>query len=358
MRLLDRARVPPLCDICVRRWCQRPGQGCIESYLCIVAGANCPQACYTCEGVLYLLLSYLRIDKATRGDMDTYHSKIVTLLDERKGALLEQWLERQLDAADQWPDLITETELREQSSEFITRLGEAIAADPDITDITGPAWAEMRSLLQSITEMRASQGFSPREMATFIFSFKPILFHFMKEDLGETADLVSLIWQVSEMVDELGLYTTEMYRQSREAIIQRQQEELIELSTPVVKLWEGILAVPLIGTLDSARTQIVMESLLEKIVETGSTVAIIDITGVPVVDTLVAQHLLKTVAAARLMGAQCIVSGIRPQIAQTIVHLGVDLENVVTKANLSGAFVLALESNGYTLQRLDGEDER
>ena len=204
--------------------------------------------------------------------------------------------------------------------------------------------------------MRASQGFNPREMASFVFSLRPILFRHLQENLGETGDLVSAVSRVSQMLDHLGLYTTEVYQQSREKIIQRQQEELIELSTPVVKLWDGILAVPLIGTLDSARTQIVMESLLQKIVETGSTVAIIDITGVPVVDTLVAQHLLKTVAAARLMGTQCIVSGIRPQIAQTIVHLGVDLEKVVTKANLSGAFVVALEARGYTLQRKEQEE--
>lgn len=287
--------------------------------------------------------------------MNQYHSNIVAVLEEHKADLLEEWLEEQLDAADQWLDLITEAELREQSSEFINLLQGAVAAAPDITDTSGPAWSEVRALLQEITEMRASQGFNPREMASFVFSLRPILFRYLEKNLGETGDLVSAVSRVSQMLDHLGLYTTEMYQQSREEIIQRQQEELIELSTPVVKLWDGILAVPLIGTLDSARTQIVMESLLEKIVETGSTVAIIDITGVPVVDTLVAQHLLKTVAAARLMGAQCIVSGIRPQIAQTIVHLGVDLEKVVTKANLSGALVVALEARGYTLQRKEQE---
>lgn len=288
--------------------------------------------------------------------MNQYHTNIVAVLDEHKANLVEEWLEEQLDAAEQWLDLITEAELREQSSEFINLLREAVAADPDITNTSGPAWSEVRALLQEITEMRASQGFSPREMASFVFSLRPIFFRHLQENLDETDDLITAISQVSQMLDHLGLYTTEMYQQSREEIIQRQQEELIELSTPVVKLWDGILAVPLIGTLDSARTQIVMESLLEKIVETGSTVAIIDITGVPVVDTLVAQHLLKTVAAARLMGAQCIVSGIRPQIAQTIVHLGVDLEKVVTKANLSGAFVVALEEIGYTLHRLEQEE--
>lgn len=287
--------------------------------------------------------------------MNSYRDNVLAVLKEHEEALLSEWLERQLAAADHWLDLTTETELREQSSEFITLLQQAIAADPELGDLTGPAWAEVRSLLQEITEMRAAQGFSPREMASFVFSFRPILFRHLREELEDADDLVAAVSQVSQMLDQLGLYTTEMYQRSREEIIQRQQEELIELSTPVVKLWKGILAVPLIGTLDSARTQIVMESLLEKIVETSSTVAIIDITGVPVVDTLVAQHLLKTVAAARLMGARCIISGIRPQIAQTIVHLGVDLDNVDTKANLSGAFVLALESMGYTIRREQGE---
>lgn len=146
----------------------------------------------------------------------------------------------------------------------------------------------------------------------------------------------------------------EVFQKSREETIQRQQQEMLELSTPVVKLWDGILALPLIGTLDSARTQIVMESLLAKIVETGCEVAILDITGVLTVDTLVAQHLLKTVAAARLMGADCIISGIRPQIAQTIVHLGVDLSTVVTKATMAEAFQVALRRQGTTLVRSAG----
>jgi rsbT co-antagonist protein RsbR len=147
----------------------------------------------------------------------------------------------------------------------------------------------------------------------------------------------------------MGLYTTEVFQSSREQVIVRQQQELLELSTPVVQLWDGILALPLIGTLDSARTQVVMESLLQKIVETGAAIAVIDITGVPTVDTLVAQHLLKTVAAARLMGADCIISGIRPQIAQTIVHLGVNLQNVITKATLADAFVVALNRTGKSV---------
>jgi rsbT co-antagonist protein RsbR len=157
------------------------------------------------------------------------------------------------------------------------------------------------------------------------------------------------LWAITELLDKLGLHTVKTFQRTREEVINRQQAEMLELSTPVVKLWEGILAVPLIGTLDSARTQVVMESLLQRIVETESQIAIIDITGVPTVDTLVAQHLLKTVAALRLMGADCIVSGVRPQIAQTIVHLGVDLQGVTTKANLADALALALKRTGVPL---------
>jgi rsbT co-antagonist protein RsbR len=171
---------------------------------------------------------------------------------------------------------------------------------------------------------------------------------------GDADSLAEETWMTTELLDKLGLYTTEVYQKAREAIITRQQEEMLELSTPVVKLWDGILALPMIGTLDSARTQIVMETLLQKIVETGSALAIIDITGVPTVDTLTAQHLLKTVTAARLMGAECIISGIRPQIAQTIVHLGVDLGDVSTKAALADAFALALERTGRTVVRVKG----
>ena len=164
--------------------------------------------------------------------------------------------------------------------------------------------------------------------------------------MTDPAELGAETWTATVLLDRLGLFTTEVYQRSREEVIARQQQELLELSTPVVKLWEGVVAVPLIGTLDSARTQVVMENLLTRIVETGAQVAIIDITGVPTVDTLVAQHLIKTVAAARLMGAECIISGIRPQIAQTIVHLGVELENVTTKATLADAIAVALRGHG------------
>lgn len=207
-------------------------------------------------------------------------------------------------------------------------------------------------MLSSISRSRSLKGFTPSETATFVFSLKQPLFNRLRLELAhDSENLLEEIWSVTTLIDKLGLWTTEIYQKTREEVIMRQQEELIELSTPVVKLWDGILALPIIGTLDSARTQVMMESLLQKIVETGSEFAIIDITGVPTVDTLTAQHLLKTVTAARLMGADCILSGIRPQIAQTIVYLGVDLADVITKASLSDAFALALKRTGATISR-------
>jgi rsbT co-antagonist protein RsbR len=201
-----------------------------------------------------------------------------------------------------------------------------------------------------MSRTRSVSGFSPVETATFVFSLKRPLFSRLQKEMDRDAEgLANVTWAATELLDRLGLYTMEVYQKSRDQVIARQQEELLELSTPVVKLWDGILALPMIGTLDSARTQVVMESLLQRIVETGASVAIIDITGVPTVDTLTAQHLLKTVTAARLMGADCIISGIRPQIAQTIVHLGVDLGAVTTKATLADAFRRALEMTGQRL---------
>jgi len=210
----------------------------------------------------------------------------------------------------------------------------------------------VRERLSELSQARARQGFSPSETATFVFSLKQPLFAQLRARYSnDPAGLSDELWITTLLLDKLGLYTMEVFQQSREEVIQRQQEEMLELSTPVVELWDGIVALPLIGTLDSMRTQIVMENLLQRIVETGSTLAIIDITGVPTVDTLVAQHLLKTVAAARLMGADCIISGIRPQIAQTIVHLGIDLRDITTKATLAGAFTIALQRLGHSIIR-------
>jgi rsbT co-antagonist protein RsbR len=268
------------------------------------------------------------------------------LLQGHEQEVLEDWMEQQLAAVTLRRDLLKDTDLQEHSRAFLNAFRAATQGGGG-TDITTPVWAAIRELLTSLSRSRAQQGFSPVETATFVFSLKQPLFTRLRQEYRRDSDgLADAIWHTTILLDKLGLYTTEVYQQIRDDVIRRQQQELLELSTPVVDLWEGILALPLIGTLDSARTQVVMETLLQRIVETGSSLAIIDITGVPTVDTLVAQHLLKTVAAARLMGADCIISGIRPQIAQTIVHLGVDLGGVTTKATLADAFALALRRTG------------
>jgi rsbT co-antagonist protein RsbR len=272
------------------------------------------------------------------------------LISKDEAGILGEWVEQQLTASTLRRDLISDSELREQSRRFLTALRGALEASDGEVDPSRSEWEEVRALLGEVSRARARQGFSPSETATFVFSLKQPLFTRLRARAGRDADgLASALWQVTELIDRLGLYTTESYQKSREEVISSQQQELLELSTPVVALWDGVLALPLIGTLDSARTQVVMENLLGKIVETGTGIAIIDITGVPTVDTLVAQHLLKTIAAARLMGAECILSGIRPQIAQTIVHLGVDLGDVITKATLAGAFAVALERLNLTI---------
>jgi rsbT co-antagonist protein RsbR len=278
-------------------------------------------------------------------------SIIPEVLKNYQAGLLTEWMKEQAAAGLRRDNFIKETELRQQSTEFLSLLTDATQSG-NLTNIQASEWNRVREILTSISNSRARQGFSPRDIALFVFSFKQPLFEQLRQELTGNSDAIAdEIWLATNLLDKLGLWTTEAYQKTREEVIMRQQEELLELSTPVVKLWEGILALPLIGTLDSARTQIVMESLLQKIVETGSEFAIIDITGVPTVDTLVAQHLLKTVAAARLMGTDCIISGIRPQIAQTIVHLGVDLSDVVTKGTLADAFVMALERTGFSISR-------
>jgi rsbT co-antagonist protein RsbR len=257
--------------------------------------------------------------------------------------LLAEWVQAQLGATTLRADLMKEAELREQSRELLS-LMQAAMDTGSLSHIDGPQWNATREFLARVSKSRAVQGFSPSETATFVFSLKQPLFTRLRAEFGNDAQgLADEIWAVTDLLDKLGLFTTETYVKGREDIIQRQQREMMELSTPVVQLWDNILALPLIGTLDSERTQVVMESQLQKIVETGASISIIDITGVPTVDTLVAQHLLKTVAAARLMGADCIISGIRPQIAQTIVHLGVNLSEVTTKASLADAFAIALK---------------
>ena len=268
------------------------------------------------------------------------------ILQKDEGALLQAWVDNQVNAPTFRPDRTSRQELMDHCRRFLTLMRDAARSGEQ--DIMSPPWAGVRQMLDDLSVSRAQQGFSPSETASFIFSLKQPLFDRLQKALGQ-AEAVTRLWPANLMLDRLGLYTTEVFQRGREQVIIRQQQELMELSTPVVTLWEGVLALPLIGTLDSARTQVVMENLLQRIVETGAAIAIIDITGVPTVDTLVAQHLLKTVAAARLMGADCIISGIRPQIAQTIVHLGVELGNVITKATLADAFTIALQKTGATI---------
>ncbi|CAG9237274.1 RsbR, positive regulator of sigma-B [Paraburkholderia sabiae] len=273
---------------------------------------------------------------------------LVEVLTRHRDTLLADWLNQHLSIALR-RGLTTEAEMNDQFRNFLNVFSETLAK-ADTLDASRPEWEAVRAFLADMSAHRARQGFTPVETATFVFSLKQPVYARLRDEFNSNPqELAEVSWTLNLLLDSLGLFTTEVFQRSREAIIARQQEELLELSTPVVQLWEGILALPLIGTLDSARTQVVMESLLQKIVETGAAISIIDITGVPTVDTLVAQHLLKTVAAARLMGADCIISGIRPQIAQTIVHLGVDLTNVITKSTLADAFIVALQKSGSSI---------
>jgi rsbT co-antagonist protein RsbR len=265
--------------------------------------------------------------------------------------LLTEWVQHQKRSLTARRGQISETQLRANSQDFLRALNDAASRNAG-TDLSAPEWTQMRDLLGEISRRRATGGFTPAETATFVFSFKQPLFERIGAEYGDDRQgIVDEVWSATELLDKLGLYTTEVFLKAREDVITRQQEEMLELSTPVIELWHGILALPLIGTLDSARTQIVMQNLLEAIVNNSADLAIIDITGVPTVDTLVAQHLLKTVAAARLMGAECIISGIRPQIAQTIIHLGVDLSAVLTKATLADALQLALKRRNLSVTR-------
>ena len=286
---------------------------------------------------------------------DSKSSATNEILKKQGPEIQAQWVKLQEQDLSLRNNLLKPRELEQQTQEFLAVIGPALAAAPGADPISSEAWAPVREFLSTLSRSRARQGFTPTETAIFVFSLKRPLFEAMSRAYAnEPARLAEEMYSLSTILDRLGLFTSDTYQKGREEVINRQQQELMELSTPVVQLWDGILALPLIGTLDSARTQVVMESLLQAIVDTGSEIAIIDITGVPVVDTLVAQHLLKTVAAARLMGADCIISGIRPQIAQTIVHLGVDISAVLTKATLAAAFAIALSRLGLTVQKKAG----
>jgi rsbT co-antagonist protein RsbR len=285
-------------------------------------------------------------------------SVLATVLVQHEKAILQEWLRLQVEDGSLESGQIQRTELQEQSSRFLEAFRRAVN-EGSVEDVRGPEWETARQLLAEVSRSRALQGFTPVQTATFVFSLKQPVFEALRTECGKDAErLADEVWSATRVLDKLGLHTTELFQKGREEVIARQQEEMLELSTPVVQLWDGVLALPLIGTLDSARTQVVMENMLQRIVDSGAEIAIIDITGVPTVDTLVAQHLIKTVQAARLMGADCIISGIRPQIAQTIVHLGLELD-VISKATMADAFKLALRRTGKTVvNRAGGANEK
>ena len=284
-------------------------------------------------------------------------TRIAEVLERNEAEILSDWMKEQATALTQRPDLMKESELRQQSTKFLKLFREAIAGTN--LDIQQPIWGPVREFIGEVSRSRAIQGFSPSETATFVLSLKqPLFTRLRKIHEGQPDYLFEDLWNVTVLLDKLGLYSVEVFQKTREDVIGRQQKEMFELSTPVVELWQGILGLPIIGTLDSKRSQQVMETLLTRLAETQSEVAVIDITGVPVMDTSTAQHLLKTVTAARLMGADCIISGVRPQIAQTIVHLGVNLGDVTTKASMAGALAVAFKRMGLAVgpaRRQSGE---
>jgi rsbT co-antagonist protein RsbR len=281
------------------------------------------------------------------------------LIERNESALVNEWLALLGSAVgNRRTDRLNDVQVQENARSFLAALRQGLSFG-NLSDLSRSEWNGMHDFLKDLCRQRAERGSTPSETATFVFSFKQPLFTRLRKEFGNDPDaFTDEVWRATNLVDRLGLETMDVFQKTREELIHRQQQELLELSTPVVRLWDNILALPLIGTLDSARTQIVMQNLLEAVVNYGAAIAIIDITGVPTVDTLVAQHLLKTVAAARLMGADCIISGIRPQIAQTIIHLGVDLSDVVTKATLADAFQLALRKLGLGIAAETTRSER
>jgi rsbT co-antagonist protein RsbR len=280
--------------------------------------------------------------------MKNNSAAVELLLSEHRDHVLAEW-RAELTAGGGGRGLSTEVQGSEQLLDAVLA---GLRASGSIDNFDAAAWERCREFLSGLSRSRAAQGSTASDTSRFVLALKKPLFSGLQRMLsGEPAELVQAVWEVSTLIDHMAQFTVTTYQRTREDIIARQQQELLELSTPVIKLWEGVLAAPMIGTLDSGRTQLVMEALLQRIVDTGSTIAIIDITGVPTVDTLVAQHLLKTVTAIRLMGAECIISGIRPQIAQTIVHLGIDLAGITTKATLADALAIAMKRAGFTIAR-------
>jgi rsbT co-antagonist protein RsbR len=261
----------------------------------------------------------------------------IGILQRKKKQILELWIENQLKDENLRDDLMSNQEMQKESNELLSILLRTINED-NIVDTQSADFDALNEVLSGISITRAKQGFSPKETGYYIFSLREALIQALHQDfIGDANDLLNATLQIVKLIDTLAGVTFDTFIKGREEVILRQTDEIAEISTPVIRVWDGILALPIIGTLDSARTQVVMENLLVEIVESGSSLAILDISGVPAVDSLVAQHLIKTVSATRLMGAECIISGIRPEIAQTIVHLGIDLSNIVTKATLASA---------------------
>jgi rsbT co-antagonist protein RsbR len=263
-------------------------------------------------------------------------NEAIKILQRKKKNVFETWIKFQISDEGLREDLMSNDELRSQSEELIDMLIDNFS-DENIDDPTSPSFEPVVDILTSISISRAKQGFTPRETGTYVLSLKESILEILQQEMKDPQELFMQSQKISKLIDSFGITTFETYLKEREEVILRQTDEITEISTPVIQVWDGILALPIIGTLDSARTQVVMENLLQKIVETGSSIAILDISGVPAVDSLVAQHLIKTVSATRLMGAECIISGIRPEIAQTVVHLGIDLSGVITKASLASA---------------------
>ncbi len=283
--------------------------------------------------------------------MQDEYAAIEGVITEHRDRILRDWLSEFTTSSK--PAAIGGTNvMTAEGRDLLDAISAGIGAGGTAESFDTPVWNEARAVLDRVSETRAVRGASAKETSRYILALKRPLFVALQERLGSKPNaLFAAVWEVTSLVDQIAQHTVSTFQRSREEVISRQQQELLELSTPVVKLWDSVLAVPMIGTLDSNRTQLVMEFLLQRIVETGSELAIIDITGVPTVDTLVAQHLLKTVTAIRLMGADCIISGVRPQIAQTIVHLGIELKGITTKATLADALALALKQVGYSVSR-------
>ena len=277
-------------------------------------------------------------------------TSVASILKANQKEILDNWIKNQLTDAER-AEGVSDEVVKNNSSQFFKLFLEA-TKNGNFEDLDSKDWEAVKTMLSELSASRAVQGSSPTETANLIFALKKPIFNALNSDVGGVdGELAKATWSITILLDKLGMFTTEVFQRSREAVIRRQQKDMLEMSTPVIKVWDGVLAVPLIGTLDSSRTQIVMENLLQAIVETGAKITILDITGVPTVDTQTAQHLIKTVSAARLMGADCIISGIRPQIAQTIVHLGIDIYDIATKASMADAIKEALARNGWTVKR-------